>query len=147
MAITMFEQAALRKLPEAQFKMATLAYDGRIPGGKREAADWYERSAAQEFPAAQFNLASMYYDGDGIDKDFEKAFILYKNVADETQDKDALFFLGRMYLEGTGTEQNAEKAFECIGKAADAGNEMAQQIINDLKRRQNTQYIKIDGTE
>ena len=93
---------------------------------------------------AKFNLATMYYDGIGDQKDMAKAFSLYKEVAD-TGDGDALFMIGRMYLEGLGTERDVEKGFECFGRAAAAGNEPAMEFVENIRRRQNTQLITIDG--
>ncbi|MFA6805423.1 MAG: SEL1-like repeat protein [Candidatus Methanomethylophilaceae archaeon] len=146
-SIEMFRSAAEKGIPEAQFRMASLAYDGKVPGGKAECAEWYRRCAEKGYPAAMFNLAGMLYDGDGIEKDLPRSFRLYKQVAEETNDGDAYFMLGRMYLEGLGTEKNAEMGFQAIGKAADAGCLPAQQLIESLRRRQNTQLINIDGTE
>ncbi len=146
-SIEMFRGAALRGVPEAQFKMASLAYEGMIPGGKSEAVRWYEKCSESGYPAAKFNLATIYYDGDGVTQDFERAFELYREVACETDDGDAYFMLGRMYLEGLGTARNVEEGFNVIGKAAAAGNAAAQEIIEDMRRRQNMQIINIDGTD
>ena len=143
-SIGMFRQAALRGVPEAAFQMANLAYCGKIPGGRAECISWYEKCAELGYPAASFNMATMYLEGDGVEKDPAKAFELYKIVADETNDADALFILGRMYLEGDGVEKDLAKAFEFIGRAADAGDEIAMQLIQNLRRRQNTQLINID---
>ena len=41
----MFMQAAFGGVPEAQLKMATLAYEGRTEGGKREAASAKDRKS------------------------------------------------------------------------------------------------------
>jgi hypothetical protein len=88
----------------------------------------------------------MYYEGVGEGKDLKRAFELYNEVA-ETGDGDALFMVGRMYLEGLGVEQNAEKGFEYFGKAARAGNDAALELVEDMMKRQNAQFVKIDGLE
>lgn len=146
-SLNRFRFAALGGVPEAQFKMASLAFDGKIPGGKAESVRWYEMGTEAGYPMAMFNLATIYYEGDGVEQNLSKAFSLYERVAKENNDGDAYFMIGRMYMEGQGVERNVEKGFESIGKAADAGNQMALQIVGELKRKQNTQFVKIDGTE
>ena len=87
----------------------------------------------------------MLYEGDGMDKDLGKAFELYSRVA-ETGDGDALFMVGRMYFEGIGVEKDQVKGFEFFGRAATAGNALAMELLDDIRRRQNTQFVRIDGT-
>ena len=96
------------------------------------------------FMPAKFNLATLYYDGVGDERDVGKAFGLYKEVAD-TGDGDALFMVGRMYFEGIGVERDMEKGFEYFGRAAAAGNQPAMELVQDIRRRQNTQLSRIDG--
>lgn len=64
----------------------------------------------------------------------------------ETGDGDALFMVGRMYFEGIGVEKDPGKGFEFFGRAAAAGNQLAQELVEDIRRRQNTQFVRIDGT-
>ena len=144
-AIRMFRMSAVAGVPEAQFKMATLARDGKVPGGLKVAASWYSSASDQGFMPATFNLATMLYEGDGVDKDLGKAFELYSRVA-ETGDGDALFMVGRMYFEGIGVEKDQVKGFEFFGRAATAGNALAMELLDDIRRRQNTQFVRIDGT-
>lgn len=145
-AIPFFRDAAEAGVPEAAFKMAEMASEGRIPGGKAEAVRWYEICSSMGYPVADFNIATMYTDGDGIDKNPEKAFYHYGKAA-SAGDGDAYMILGKMHMEGIGTSKDFEKGMEMIGEAAAAGSEAAIQIIADLRRRQNAQLIRIDGTE
>ena len=50
-----------------------------------------------------------------------------------------------MYFEGIGVERDMEKGFEYFGSAAAAGNQLAMELVQDIRRRQNTQLIRIDG--
>ena len=127
------------------FRLAVLAYEGKVEGGKPLAAEWYSR-CAEQIPIAKFNLATMCYTGDGIPKDAKRAFGLYVSLA-ESGDADAAFQVGRMYLNGDGTESDPQKGFEYIGKAARGGHPEAAMLLENIRRRQNTQIIKIDGTE
>lgn len=142
---TMFYGSAQGGVAEAQFKVASMVYDGEMPGGHEEAAKWYT-ACSEHVPVAKFNLATMYLQGDGVAKDAKKAFSLYRDLAD-LGDKDAAMQVGKMYLDGEGVEQNAEEGFRYIGIAAKAGDERAILLIDSLRRRQNTQIIHIDGAE
>ena len=51
----------------------------------------------------------------------------------------------RMLFEGLGAAQNVEEAMRRFGRSANAGNQLAKQFLDDLRRKQNTQFIKIDG--
>ena len=126
------------------FKMAALASDGAVEGGARAAFSWYSSAAEAGFMPAKFNLATMYYEGQGTKRDMAKAFQLYSEIAD-TGDGDALFMVGRMYYEGLGVEKDQGKGFEFFGRAAAAGSRIAQELVEDIRRRQNTQLVRIDG--
>ena len=52
-----------------------------------------------------------------------------------------------MLLEGLGVEKDEKKGFESLCKAASAGSQIALQLVDDIRRRQNTQLIRIDGAE
>ena len=143
-AVHMFRLSATAGLPESMFKMAQLTLEGTVPGGPVMAMQWYRGAADQGFAPARFNLATMLYEGRGVDADREEAFKLYKGLADEG-DADALFMVGRMYFEGIGVEKDQGKGFEYFGRAADAGNQVAMELVENIRRRQNTQFITIDG--
>ena len=108
-AVRMFRMSAVAGVPEAMFKMATLARDGVVPGGAKAALTWYRSASDVGFMPATFNMATMYYEGDGTEKDLKKAFELYSRVAD-TGDGDALFMVGRMYFEGQPPETGSPRS-------------------------------------
>lgn len=137
-----YTKAAAEQIPEAMIKVAQLAYDGKIPGGKEESIRWYSRCAEMGYVSAMVNLGTIYYEGDGVQVDFEKAFSLYSAAA-EAGDADAMFMVGRMYTSGMGVEADPAKGFEAFNKAAACGHELAIQIIENIRRKQNQQIIEI----
>ena len=145
-AVRLFRIAAFKGVPEAQFKMAVLTQEGAVPDEGMSAKRWYEAAAESGLAVAKFNLGTMYYEGNGAERDPAKAFELYKEVS-ETGDGDALFMVGRMLFEGIGVEKDPEEGLKYFGLSANAGNPMAMEFVENLRRRQNTQLIKIDGTE
>ncbi|MDR0887684.1 MAG: sel1 repeat family protein [Candidatus Methanoplasma sp.] len=146
-ATELFGYAAKAGLPEAELRYAHLVDEGTAPGDRKDCFLWYSLAAEHGMVSAKFNLASMYSEGDGVGKDEHKAFLLTKEAADETQDSTALYVVGAMYLEGLGTEKDTEKAMGYLRKAADGGHEGAAQVLDILRRGQNTQFVTIDGTE
>lgn len=61
--------------PIAQFKLATLYYEGKgVPRDDKEAAVWYLRAAQQEHVEAQFVLGVMYEKGEGVERNDDKAY-------------------------------------------------------------------------
>lgn len=49
----------------------------------KEAAKWYQKAADQNYPDALNNLGIMYENGQGVEKDRQKAYDLYKKAAEE----------------------------------------------------------------
>ncbi len=123
--------------------MGLLAQEGKTSDDDMPAAKWYEMAADAGLAAAKFNLGTLYYEGNGVKKDLEKAFSLYKEVS-ETNEGDALFMVGRMLMEGLGTEKDPQKGLEYFGKAAAAGNPLASEFLKNIERRQNAQLITAD---
>ena len=142
----MFRKSAFAGVPESQFKMALLAAEGKVSGGEKVAFNWYQRAAEQGFRPAMFNLATMYYQGEGTERDVKKAFGMYSQLAEEGE-ADAQFMVARMMYEGLGTEKDVPKALEYFNKAAAGGNQLAIQFIDMVRKKQNTQFVKIDGLE
>lgn len=61
--------------PIAQFKLATLYYEGKgISRDDEEAATWYFKAAQQEHVEAQFALGVMYEKGEGVERNDDKAY-------------------------------------------------------------------------
>ncbi len=103
-AIEMFRGAALRRVPEAQFKMASLAYDGKIPGGKAEAIRWYEKCSIKDIPRPHSTWQRCIMKGMEWRGTSRRRSVYNKIVAEETEDGDAYFMVGRMYLEGLASK-------------------------------------------
>ena len=80
---------------------------------------YIEAASAAGFPTAE---AYSYYKGwSGFAVDYEKAFSLFKKIAEETEYSYAENFVGRCFFCGNGVEQNLTKAAEWFTKAANAG--------------------------
>ena len=76
---------------------------------KQEIAD-VEAKAAQGDPDAQFVLATMYMKGDDLHKDYPKATMLFRALADHG-DKKSMVSLGEIYQSGRGVKQDNLEAY------------------------------------
>lgn len=143
-AIRMFRMSAASGVPEAMLKMSELCSSGKAEGGKAAAYNWCRSAADAGFVPARMRLATMLYQGEGVARDLPAAFGMYQSLMDE--DPDAMFMVGRMVFEGLGTEKDEVRGFELLSRAAAAGSQIALQLVQDIRRRQNSQLIRIDGT-
>ena len=67
-------------------------------------------------PLMKYVLANRYANGLGTDRDPTKAFLLYKEAAEEDNDARSQIQLGMCYLRGIGTEIDLPLAFYWISK-------------------------------
>lgn len=125
-------------------KMADLSFSGNVPGGEEEAFKWYRMAADAGLTAAKVSLGTMYYEGRGVQKNMEKAYEMYSS-ASEDGDPDASFLKARMEISGAGTDCDPDKGVRSMSKAAEQGSEEAKQVLEQLRRAQNTQFVRIDG--
>lgn len=103
--------------------------------------------AAQGNVDAQLRMAKRYENGDGVKKDFNKAFDLYRKAA-EAGNADAQYNLGTCYYNGVGTEKDVETGMEWFNKAAAQGHGLAktrQKAYQKEKRYHGSYWIKDDN--
>ncbi|CEG36789.1 Extracellular protein SEL-1 and related proteins [Plasmopara halstedii] len=77
-----------------------------------------------------FAYADALSNGDGIRKNEEKAFELFKQCA-EAGIPPAFMNISNMYRSGTGTLKNEQKALKWLVKAAEAGDPAAQSRLGE----------------
>lgn len=63
--------------------------------------------------------------------DYETAFTIFNNLADQGDDK-AQGNLGGMYYSGQGVKQDYKKAFEWYEKSANQGNKFGQAMLGRM---------------
>lgn len=102
-------------IDEAQEEIGyRLLRDNRSDESKlKEAAQWFTMAADQGNLNGMFNLASMYKMGLGVEQDYEKAFVLFKESADLGLNVSK-YFLSEMYKEGLGTIKDEQRALELV---------------------------------
>lgn len=77
---------------------------------------------------AAYDLAVAYHYGEGKEENFAKALELYHLAAENGLDY-AMLALGKLFQDGDIVQEDHESALYWYGKARDAGNEEAEEII------------------
>lgn len=96
-------------------------------------------AAEEGLDLAQYNLAILYFTGNGVEQDYDKAFMWTKEAAEQGH-TNAQFNLGALYYTGTGTGVDFEEALRWYTYAAQAHHAVAQYNLA-------TMYENGEGTE
>lgn len=119
--------------PQAQHKLGVYYREGVFFDKSPERAFfWFSKSANQGYADANLAIGLMYFDGEYVKQDYQKAISLFEEVA--AQDNvDAYSILAMAYI-GPDTEiYDIEKAKYWMKKAADAGDQMAIELLKDYE--------------
>lgn len=77
---------------------------------------------------ARSRLGELYLEGNGVEKDTDKAFELFRSAAD-FGDSNGMYRLALMYKEGISCEENQEMYRRYVRMAAERGNRDAKQLV------------------
>jgi len=108
------------------YNLGTMYYHGLSsrPVDKKKACDLFERSFDLGYYEAAFNLAHCYRRGEGVEKDIDKAALLYRTAAENGVD-EALTSLAVIYLNEEGFEENSREGIDILFERVDEGDEYA----------------------
>lgn len=84
-----------------------------------------------------FSLGCLYFEGKGTRKNVKKAIDLWEQTA-KFNHKGALYHLGVAYYEGKYVDQDLELAKLNLKKASEQGIEEATQLLDVIKKEENT---------
>ncbi|KAI9306811.1 hypothetical protein BJ944DRAFT_262915 [Cunninghamella echinulata] len=94
---------------------------------KQEAFEMLNELATQDhFEPSFYWLADCYFNGFGTNVNTKEALYWYRQSADKTQDKDAMFKVAHMYENGIDVDVDLSIAFRYIQKSAELGHIEAQ---------------------
>lgn len=97
-----------------------------------KAAEYYKKAfETQKNPLAQFNLALIKEYGKGEPVDYNAAFSLYLDAAEQGHVKSMTQLAG-LYLNGLGTRQDSQEAYKWYEKAAKLGDRNAIYHLGEL---------------
>lgn len=85
------------------------------PENKLKAFKWCEKMAQRD-PRCGYYLATMYWNGEGVEKNLDKAFKLFKQSAD-LGNTQSMSELAEIYLKGELVPKDESKALEWITKS------------------------------
>lgn len=105
-------------------------------GDFEQAKSYFEDAASQGYGQAKVKLGIIYETGVpfGVKEDFEKAWKLYLDAADNDDCADAQYEIGRHYFYGIQVEEDCKKAFEYFSKAAEKNKGEALKMLADCYR-------------
>ena len=111
------------------FGIGRLCYDAKDYAGAYEC---FKTSQGENHPNTLYCRGMMYKDGVQVQKDLNKAFELFKQAAESTNNdvnSDAMQMLSTCYRFGYGTSKDLDKAEYWLKKAQEAGNDTARGIM------------------
>ncbi|RGB24232.1 hypothetical protein C1646_773375 [Rhizophagus diaphanus] len=117
LAMKYFEEVFNKNFSAGAFKISLIHYNEK---DLKMAIYWCEKAANLGHYIAQYNIAVSYKNGIGVDKDINKAFEIFNQLA-ERGNVEGIMMLVTCYYKGTGTNVNKQKAFELFQKAANLG--------------------------
>jgi len=133
-AIKLLALQAIQGAPSAQYKLAKVLAEFKIPAYDRVAYYWLEKAAKQNSNETHFLLASFYANGIGTPTDFKRAIALYKHLAEQDY-SPAYMELAKLYYKGLGVERSDFIAKNWIVRAIDAdvvgAVELARELFQD----------------
>ncbi|RGB29447.1 hypothetical protein C1646_766599 [Rhizophagus diaphanus] len=138
-AFNLFINASEKNHLLSQYSAGHCYFHGyRTVKNEKLSFDYYEKVANENFSSGQlgvaanngniialYNLSRFYEDGIVVEKDYNKAFELYKKSA-EGGYPDGITMLGYCYYKGIGTKIDKQKSFELYQNAANLGSNTAQ---------------------
>ncbi|MEG1390961.1 MAG: tetratricopeptide repeat protein [Angelakisella sp.] len=142
LAAQWFKKSAEQKYKFAEYSLGGLYHRGQgVELSYEKAFELYLRSANQGFPYADFEVAKMFRDAIGTKKDekqsnhhFEKAFIGFKKLEQQSHDDKIQYRLGWMLQNGIGTKKDIVRAKEYFEKSAKLGNTFLECCENNEQR-------------
>lgn len=96
-----------------------------------KAVSFYEKAVVNKDYEAALPLGWLYEDGIGVEKDYVKAFELYK-IAYDNGVSGSSCNLGKMYFLGRGTEVDEVLAFPLLMEASENGNKDANNFLGAM---------------
>lgn len=147
-----FQMAISKNYKYAQYSLAGLYYYGYgVERSYETAFGLYRKSARQKNPYASYELAKMHQKGIGTqmntekaDEHYEKAFIGFSVLEEQTKDDKLQYRLGQMLYSGTGTEKDMDMAVQYFEKAAKLGNVNAQYMLGKIYLKEDSEHENVE---
>lgn len=137
LAMLYFRISARYNYYKAQHYIGFMYDEGKgIPCSYKSARYWYKLAASNGSVSAINNLGVMYAKGNGVSRDRTKAFELYREAYDASDNKSSegciMYNLGMCYKYGRGTKKNLEEAKYWLSKSVKAGYKDAELSLKDI---------------
>jgi len=135
-AVSYLEKSAQLGNVNAQYLLGKVCLETGI-GNSVQAIAWMNKAAEAGNAGAQYALGKLYRDGTHVEKDIQKAVVMFTAAA-EKKNEFAAYQLGRLYLSDEGISKNVPESVKWLTLSSDLGNAYAQYTLAKL-------YLTGDG--
>lgn len=123
-ALFLYERASELGIKESYFRLAyMLSNENLVTPDYERAVHYYQLLVDDKSYSAMNNLAVLYSRGQGVEKNLEKAFELYRCACENGGKSIQFSNLASCYFYGRGTETDYQKALEASLKACEFGGD------------------------
>lgn len=133
-AVAFWRKSAERGIPEAQYQLGLLFYDGKGVAQDRGQAMRLFQGAAEHQVGGALHMVGLCYAVGCVGIPDEAAASEWYRRAAEMGEGEAALYLGRRYHEGRGVEKDLAKAVANVQLAAELNNTEAQGVLAGLYR-------------
>ena len=129
----------------AYYYLGEIHYYGEIGKKDYEKAFYYYNEALKINPESEkvkYAIAYSYFYGQGVEKNIEKAFEIFKDLEEKNEYESAYIFLGKCYYYGKGTQKDYEKAMLYFNKSIEC-----EEDIKEAKYYLGVLYMYGQGVE
>ena len=144
-AFELYKKSADMMFPMAIFEVGNAyekGFDGVVEPDYKKAIEYYEKGIELGNADCMNNLAMMYMVGKGVRKNRKKAYKLFLEAADLSE--DAKCNLAMCYEKGCGTEEDFEQAIITYRELADKENRFAIESLERLSEKIDDSWIFFD---
>ena len=129
-AVSYLEKSAQIGNVNAQYLLGKVCLETGI-GNPAQAIAWMSKAAEAGNAGAQYALGKLYRDGTHMEKDIQKAVVMFTAAA-EQENEYAAYQLGRLFLAGTDIPKNVPEAVKWLTLSSDLGNAYAGYALAKL---------------
>lgn len=124
--VAVWEKAATNGDVEKQF---LFGYYCELKENYDQAIYWYNKAIENNYPDAINAMGYLYRRGYGVENDFDKAFELFSQAADEYELDSAYYNLATMYMDGEGRDPDIDKGMMLLERSIELGDSKAAQFL------------------
>lgn len=105
-------------------------------GDYGNAVAFFEQAAKRKYANAWLALGKAYYFGQGVQQDYEKAYLLLQRAREKSKSRvktaEALYYLAQLFRNGLGVGKSSMRAYNRLKLAAQLKNNDAMYMLGEM---------------